>query len=51
MATTSKEGSRRVNYSVPQGEVVTTNTDVFLALAEGKSGASSRGNSSSKSVY
>ena len=32
MATTSKEGSRRVNYSVPQGEVVTTNTDVFLAF-------------------
>ena len=42
MATTSKEGSRRVNYSVPQGEVVTTNTDVFLALAEGAIGMKAR---------
>jgi hypothetical protein len=65
MATTSKEGSRRANYPLlTYKEVVITNNTIgfcrfkmksiqmfFLTLLEGKSGASSRGNSSSKSVY
>ena len=65
MATTSKEGSRRANYPLlTYKEVVITNNTagnsrlkmritqtIFLTLLEGKSGASSRGNSSSNSVY
>ena len=67
MATTSKEGSRRVNYPIPirggsdnkyqcgahsvlQLEWVQSKTFNEYQL-EGKSGASSRGNSSSNSVY
>ncbi|CAG8774392.1 13898_t:CDS:2, partial [Racocetra fulgida] len=47
-ATTSKEGSRRANYPIPTRGVQ------FKSLneeqLEGKSGASSRGNSSSNSL-
>ena len=66
-ATTSKEGSRRVNYPIPtrwgsdkkypcgaqvvlQWEWVQSKT-LNKDQLEGKSGASSRGNSSSNSVY
>lgn len=67
MATTSKEGSRRVNYPILiQGGsdnkyrcgalwVLQSEWEQFKSLnedqLEGKSGASSRGNSSSNSVY
>ena len=67
MATTSKEGSRRVNYPILiQGgsdnkyrcgalRVLQSEWEQFKSLnedqLEGKSGASSRGNSSSNSVY
>ncbi len=66
-ATTSKEGSRRVNYPIPiRGDsdkkywcrafwVLLSEWVQFKTISEeqleGKSGASSRGNSSSKSVY
>ncbi len=66
MATTSKEGSRRVNYPIlTQGGSDNKSQCGTVSLAiglkqrttlidkplEGKSGASSRGNSSSNSVY
>ena len=67
MATTSKEGSRRANYPilVKGGRDKKYQCGIYLILQlewayckyisekplEGKSGASSRGNSSSNSVY
>ena len=66
MATTSKEGSRRANYPIPtRGDSDEKyrcgafwvrnwneyNRNLNEEQLEGKSGASSRGNSSSNSVY
>jgi len=67
MATTSKEGSRRENYPIPirggsdkkyQGRIFTIlclewvqSKNLNEEQLQGKSGASSRGNSSSNSVY